>query len=176
MKKGLVHIYTGDGKGKTTAAMGLAIRAAGCGYEVRIFQFCKSMQTGEINSLGKLDRITFQRDGCDIKKFSWQRTPEENEIWIGAQQALFDDACEAACDPDCDVVIMDELMGAIHAGAIDVSQVKYLLTHKYKGTELVMTGRNAPTALIELADYVTEMKCIKHPYQQGIDARRGIEM
>ncbi len=176
MKKGLVHIYTGDGKGKTTCAMGLAMRAVGCGYEVRIFQFCKGQPTGELNALKKLDRVTVQRDECGSKKFVWQMDEAEKADWTDAQQALFDEACEAACDPAVDLVVMDELLGAMHAGAVDIGQIKYLLGHKYKGTELVITGRGAPEALIEIADYVTEMKCVKHPYDQGVDARRGIEL
>ena len=175
MKKGLIHIYTGDGKGKTTAALGLCLRAAGHGLHVEIFQFLKNGITGELQTLAKLNRVNLQRAQTDIKKFSWQMTPDEKELWNDAQQSLFDAACEKACDPNIDMVIMDEILGALSAGAIDIGQIKYLMSHKYKGTELVLTGRNAPPALIELADYVTEMKCEKHPHQQGIDARRGVE-
>ena len=175
MKKGLVHVYTGDGKGKTTCAVGLAIRACGCGYDVKIFQFCKGVPSGELQSIGKLPHIQLFRDDCQLKKFAWDMTSEEKQVWIEAQQALFDDACEAAQDPNTDMVIMDEVLGAMHAGAIDLSQLKYLILHKYHGTELVLTGRAAPAALFEFADYVTEMKPIKHPLERGIDARRGVE-
>ncbi|MDL2206410.1 cob(I)yrinic acid a,c-diamide adenosyltransferase [Eubacteriales bacterium OttesenSCG-928-N13] len=175
MKKGLIHVYTGAGKGKTTAAMGLALRAAGCGYQVKIFQFCKGRPSGELNMLQKLDRIELHRDECGSTKFSWDMNAEEKAEWIDAQQMLFDDACEAACDPDCDLVILDEALGAVHAGALQLSQLLYLMSHKYKGTELVITGRDAPEQLIQAADYVTEMRAVRHPYEQGIDARRGIE-
>ncbi len=156
--------------------MGLAIRAAGCGYDVRIFQFCKGRETGELNALKKLEHVTVQRDGCQSKKFVWQMDETEKAEWAEAQQALFDEACEAACDPEVDMVVMDEVLGAVHAGAVDLGQVRYLVGHKCKGTELVMTGRGAPEGLVELADYVTEMRCVKHPYERGVDARRGIEM
>lgn len=176
MKKGLVHIYVGDGKGKTSAAMGLALRACGCGFDVSIFQFCKNTPTGELNSLRRLSHVSVQRACCELKKFVWLMTPEEKEVWADAQQTLFDAACEAACNPNVDVVVMDELLDALKFGVIDIAQIKYLITHKNKGTELVITGHTAPDALIETADYVTDMRCVKHPYQQGIDARRGIEM
>lgn len=175
MKKGLVHIYTGDGKGKTTAALGLAMRASGNGYDVQIYQFCKNTPSGELNALAKLPHVQVFRAESNCKKFTWDMNEEEKLAWIEAQQALFDQACEAACDPNTDLVILDEALGAMHAGAVEPSQLKYLISHKYKGAELVLTGRDAPQALIDAADYVTEMRMLKHPFQQGIDARRGIE-
>lgn len=175
MKKGLTHIYTGDGKGKTTAAMGLVLRALGCGYEVKVFQFCKGMPSGELGALAKLPHVSVRRDSCGSKKFSWDMSEAEKAEWIDAQQALYDEACEAACSPDVDMVVLDEALGAMHAGAIQPAQLKYLIGHKYKGTELIITGRAAPRELIDLADYVTEMKMLKHPYEQGVDARRGVE-
>ena len=175
MTKGLTHIYTGDGKGKTTAAMGLALRALGAGLKVMIFQFCKSQPTGELTSLSKLAPGIVRRAECGVKKFTWDMNPEEKAAWQEAQQALFDEACEAACDNQVDLVILDEALGAVGAGAIDPGQLAYLIGHKYRGTELVLTGRNAPAKLVELADYVTEMREVRHPYQAGIPARKGIE-
>lgn len=175
MKTGLNQIYTGDGKGKTTAAMGLCMRALGCGLTVRIFQFCKSSPTGELNTLNKLERVELRRADAECKKFVWDMTPEEKEQWAEAQQELFDEACEAACSPDVDLVILDEIMGAMRQGAIDAGQVLYLMKHKYRGCELVLTGRDAPPAIVEQADYVTEMKAVKHPHDHGVFARRGIE-
>lgn len=175
MTKGLTHIYTGDGKGKTTAAMGLALRALGAGLQVRIFQFCKGQPTGELAPLSKLSPGIVRRAECDVKKFTWDMNPEEKAAWAEAQQALFDEACEAACDPDVDLVILDEALGAAASGAIGWDQLAYLIGHKYRGTELVLTGRNAPEKLTALADYVTEMRPVKHPYQAGVPARKGIE-
>ena len=175
MTKGLTHIYTGDGKGKTTAAMGLAIRALGAGLKVRIFQFCKNQLTGELNSIGKIAPGIVRRADCPVKKFVWDMTEAEKSDWSEAQQALFDEACDAACDKDVDLVVLDEALGAASEGALGVDQLAYLIAHKYRGTELVLTGRNAPAKLIELADYVTEMHMIKHPYAAGVQARKGIE-
>lgn len=175
MKTGLIHIYTGDGKGKTTAALGLTLRALGCGLVVSIFQFCKNTPTGELNCMKKLERLSIARADTSCTKFAWDMTEEELAEWRDAQQALFDDACEAAGSPDVDLVVLDEIMGAIAQGAIDDSQVRYLMTHKYRGTELVLTGRDAPKSLIEVADYVTDMKAVKHPCEHGVFARKGIE-
>ena len=175
MTKGLTHVYTGEGKGKTTAAMGLALRALGAGLQVRVFQFCKSQPSGEIRALSKIAPGIVRRADCDQKKFTWDMTPAEKEAWTEAQQALFDEACDAACDKDVDLVILDEALGAASAGALGVDQLAYLIAHKYRGTELVLTGRNAPARLIELADYATEMRMIKHPYAAGVQARKGVE-
>jgi len=175
MTRGRTHIYTGDGKGKTTAALGLALRALGAGLTVRIFQFCKNQPSGEMASLAKLAPGILRRADCAVKKFAWDMTADEKAAWAEAQQALFDEACDAACDKDVDVVILDEALGAVSEGAIDVGQVAYLIGHKYRGTELVLTGRGAPARLIELADYVTEMRLVKHPFVEGLPARKGIE-
>ncbi len=175
MTRGLTHIYTGDGKGKTTAAMGLALRAIGAGLQVRIFQFCKSQPTGELTPLAKLAPGAVRRAVSDVRKFSWDMAPEEKEVWAEAQQALFDEACDAACDKDVDLVILDEVLGAVTAGAIGEGQIAYLIGHKYRGTELVMTGRDASEKLKSLADYVTEMRAVRHPFEAGIPARKGIE-
>ncbi len=175
MTKGLTHIYTGNGKGKTTAAMGLALRALGAGLQVRIFQFCKSQPTGELTSLMRLAPGIVRRADSPVKKFTWDMAAEEKALWAEAQQALFDEACEAACNKDVDLVVLDEVMGALSAGAVDSGQLAYLIGHKYRGTELVLTGRDAPEKLTGLADYVTEMRQVKHPYAAGIPARKGIE-
>jgi cob(I)alamin adenosyltransferase len=171
----LTHIYTGDGKGKTTAAMGLAIRAIGAGLQVRIFQFCKNQPTGEVVSLGRLAPGVLRRADCAVKKFTWDMTAEEKAVWAEAQQALFDEACDAACDKDVDMVILDEALGAVSEGAIDEGQLAYLIGHKYRGTELVITGRSAGEKLTALADYVTEMRAVRHPFAAGVPARKGIE-
>jgi cob(I)alamin adenosyltransferase len=175
MTRGLTHIYTGEGKGKTTAAMGLALRALGAGLQVRIFQFMKNQPTGEMASLAKLAPGILRRADCDVRKFTWDMTPAEKETWAEAQQTLFDEACDAACDKDVDLVVLDEALGAVGAGAIGEDQLLYLIGHKYRGTELVITGRGASERLIALADYVTEMRMLRHPYAAGIPARKGIE-
>jgi cob(I)alamin adenosyltransferase len=102
-------------------------------------------------------------------------TAEEKAVWAEAQQALFDEACDAACDKDVDMVILDEALGAVSEGAIDEGQLAYLIGHKYRGTELVITGRDAGEKLTALADYVTEMRAVRHPFAAGVPARKGIE-
>ena len=175
MKTGLTHIYTGDGKGKTTCAMGLALRAAGNGLSVCIFQFCKNGHTGEQRPLADLESVQFKRAASVTQKFVWNMTPDEKAAWCDAQQALFTQACIACCDENVDVVVMDEVLIALSSGAIEISQIEHLIDRKASGVELVMTGRGAPQELIDKADYVTEMRMIKHPYTQGQDARLGIE-
>lgn len=175
MNTGLTHIYTGDGKGKTTAALGLCLRAAGNGLTVRLYQFCKNTPSGELKPLAALPGVEIHRAENQCRKFVWDMTPSEKAEWIDAQQALFDEACEAALDKSVDLVVLDEALGAMAAGAIELSQLIYLIEHKNKGTELVLTGRNAPQKLIEKADYVTEMRALRHPYEQGVHARKGIE-
>ncbi len=175
MNIGLTHIYTGDGKGKTTCAMGLALRAAGCGLKVRIFQFCKTEPSGELKALENLKSVSVMRSSCKTSKFVWDMTSEEKSDWSQAQQALFDEACEVCCSKDADLVILDELLGAIGAGAIGEAEAAYLIDHKYRGAELILTGRGAGQALIDRADYVTEMRLVKHPFGAGVHARRGIE-
>ncbi len=175
MTRGLTHVYTGEGKGKTTAAVGLALRALGAGLQVRIFQFMKNQPTGEMTALAKLAPGILRRADCDVKKFTWDMTQEEKGAWAEAQQALFDEACDAACDKDVDLVILDEALGAVGAGAIGEDQLCYLIGHKYRGTELVITGRGAGEKLIALCDYATEMRMLRHPYAAGIPARKGIE-
>ena len=175
MKHGLTHVYTGDGKGKTTAAIGLAVRAAGCGLRVEIFQFCKESPSGELPSLALLPRVTVKRAQSGIAKFTFEMSPDEKEAWLEAQRNLFDEACEAVCDGRADMVVLDEALGAMHAGAVDIKQLCYLVSHKARSTELVLTGRAAPDALLALADYATEMRCLSHPYARGTHARRGVE-
>lgn len=174
METGLTHIYTGDGKGKTTAAYGLALRAAGNRLNVRIFSFCASHTSGENKPilLANFVRVRCSKPFPNIREMR----PEEHAAWLEEQLALFDEACEAACDKSIDMVVLDDVLAAMHQGVMDVNTLCYLIEHKNPGTELVLTGRGAPRALIEKADYVTEMRLIKHPYQDSlITARRGIE-
>lgn len=175
MKHGMTHLYTGDGKGKTTAALGLTLRAAGHGLRVGIFQFCKHTPCGELTALKQFPKVSLQRADTECDKFTWEMSPEEKEGWREAQRALFDDACEAATCGQYDMVVLDEAMGAIHGGALDEKQLLYLISHKSRSTELIITGRSGGKALIEACDYVTEMRCLSHPLDKGEHARRGVE-
>ena len=174
MKKGLVHIYIGDGKGKTTAAMGLLLRAAGQNFRCAAYQFLKGMPSGELNALKKLE-VPVRRAENASAKFTWDMTSEELDAHNALQQQLFDDLCEDACSGEYDLLILDEILDAVKSGAIPESELLYLVQHKHKGTELVLTGRIAGKSLKDAANYVTEMKSLKHPITEGVQARRGVE-
>ncbi|MEF9896002.1 MAG: cob(I)yrinic acid a,c-diamide adenosyltransferase, partial [Clostridia bacterium] len=138
-------------------------------------QFFKNSPSGELKSLALFYIIQLALAYMTTYKFLWDLNTEEKAAWIEAQQALFDEACEAACSKDVDLVILDEALGALHSGALDIASISYLMDHRNPGTELVLTGRAAPDKLLAKADYVTEMRAIKHPYEDGVHARKGIE-
>lgn len=169
--KGYIQVYTGDGKGKTTAALGLAVRAAGAGLKVFICQFMKFGEYSEIKALEKLaDRITVAQFGTG--KFV-RGKPSDEEIEAGRQGF----ACleEAVLSGDYDVVIAEEANVAISCGLFPVERLLSLIENKPESTELIITGRNAPWEIIDKADLVTEMKPIKHYFEKGVSARVGIE-
>ena len=170
---GLVHIYTGDGKGKTTAAIGLGIRAVGSGMKVLMVQFCKGTKSAEENSIEKLKpNFELQKNKlCD--KFVWQLTPIEKQALRESTFQLFEYAMQHAQSKD--MIILDEIMAAITTELIDLKNISDFIKNKPSYLELVLTGRNAPSELVELADYVSEIKAVKHPMSLGIQAREGIE-
>jgi len=173
--KGLVHIYTGDGKGKTTAALGLGMRAYGSGLVVLMVQFLKSMETGEKKVIDEFLPGFKMHRGKGASKFTWDMTPDELKELKAEVHDLFKYAQDAALKGDCDLLILDEILGCIAGEFLSVKEVTDFLKNKPEGLEVVLTGRNAPSEIIELADYVSEIKCIKHPYQKGIPGRKGIE-
>jgi cob(I)alamin adenosyltransferase len=174
MPKGLIHVYTGEGKGKTTAAFGLAKRAAGHGKKVLILQFLKSRtrNSGEIASAKKI--------GINVIKFKNQTTPlfdpgvKPSELKNSIRNAI-KRTIEKIESGLYDLVIMDEFIPVLNSGYATMEDVKKILEAKPENLELVFTGRGAPKELIDIADYVTEMQMIKHPYKKGIKARKGIE-
>ncbi|WP_048055367.1 cob(I)yrinic acid a,c-diamide adenosyltransferase [Pyrococcus sp. NA2] len=167
---GMVHIYTGNGKGKTTAALGLAIRMLGSGGKVIIIQFMKAPKV--YGEYFMAEKCGFRIESYGLPKFVHGK-PEKDDI-EAARRAL-ERAREVVSSGEWDLVILDEICVAVGFGMIDVDEVKELIKSKAKDTELVLTGRYCPEELYELADYVTEMREIKHPYQKGITARRGVE-
>lgn len=169
--KGLVEIYTGDGKGKTTAATGLAVRSAGQGFKVLFAQFLKGRATGEIEPLKKLGVDVIRNES--VIKFIPDMTPCELKQCRDLQRKIFDTVKKNI--GQYDLVVLDEIFGAVATGMIDIKDVTTLIKQKPTGTELVLTGRGAPDEIIALADYVSEIKCVKHPYSKGIPARAGIE-
>jgi len=175
LMKGLVHIYTGTGKGKTTAAIGLGIRAYGRGFKVMLVQFLKTMDSGELYTFKKLEPDFVVIRGKGPEKFTWKMTAEEKEEARREQLKLLEKADEALRSGEWDLVIMDEIFGAISAGLVDKEEVIRLVREKPDKPELVLTGRNAPPELIELADYVSDIQAVKHPMEKGVPARKGIE-
>lgn len=175
MSQGLIHIYCGDGKGKTTAAVGLAVRAAGCEKRILIVQFLKGQKTGELNSLACIPQITVLR-GKACTKFTFQMDERELQQTYDLNTKNLLTAVETARSGECDVLILDEILGTLSCDLIDCDLLRSLIENKPKSLELVLTGRNPSQWLLDKADYVTEMVKRKHPYDQGIPARKGIEM
>lgn len=175
MEKGYVQVYTGDGKGKTTAALGLGLRAAGRGFKVIMFQFLKGAYSGELDSTPLLEgRFTIIRLGETKKFFSALNEQEKNELRDKLQEEL--KQVEAILKSgDCDILILDEIMAALHGELITVEQVCDLIEARPGGMELVLTGRKAPQEVIDRADLVSEMCCVKHYMDRGVPARAGIE-
>ncbi len=169
---GLVELFTGNGKGKTSAALGVAIRALGHGLRVHIVYFMKGdYPYGEQKTLSQLPGISFARFGQKEFVDPANVKPEEKEQ---AKQAL-EEARRAVLGGEYDLVVLDEVNVAAAWKLVDVEDVIELIKQKPEKVELVLTGRYADEKLIALADLVTEMKEIKHPYRKGISARKGIE-
>ena len=171
---GLIHVYTGDGKGKTTAALGLALRAAGCGQSVLIVQFFKGRDCGELHSLTHVPRIIVWRLEKDYGFYETMGERERAAV-RSEHDALLTAVCERVAAKACDVLILDEVISAYNHGALDTQALDALIADKPDAMELVLTGRNAPRHFIDAADYVTVMQKGKHPWDLGISAREGIE-
>lgn len=191
-EKGLIQVYTGNGKGKTTAALGLALRAIGHGFKVSVIQFLKGGgYTGELYAAQRLyPNLEFRQygicdpysalirqgeaDGFPIKKRFAKKEGqlEENRKLV---KMAFEAAERAICSEEFDLVILDEINTAFHLDLLPVDDIINLLAIKPSNVEVVLTGRHAPPEIIERADLVTEMNLIKHPYKNGVPSRRGIE-
>ena len=168
-KHGLVHVYTGNGKGKTTAAIGLAVRATGRGLKVAFIQFIKGVQSGELIFMDKYKAFDIvQVSVGDYRSKSHEQLRSEAQDTLSYIEKV-------VTGDEYDLVVLDEICVALHEDLISIQQVFDLLDKKPRRLELVLTGRNAPQELIERADLVTEMCMVKHPYNGGITARPGIE-
>lgn len=169
---GLMHVYTGAGKGKTTCAFGLALRAWGCGKKVCIIQFLKKGETyGEVLAVEKMEGIDLFQYGSGKFVFNKQLRPEDVEA---AEKGL-EHACKALASGDYDLVVLDEMNIATDFGVLDVKKVIEALDSRAECVEVVLTGQNAHEEILNIADYVTEMRKVKHPYDSGIMARKGVE-
>lgn len=172
--EGLIHLYTGEGKGKTTAAIGLAIRAAGSGKRVLFGQFMKGRDTSELSVLESVPYIEVCRLTKDFG-FFFQMKEEEKEEITRQHTALLTEMIEKVRQGKVDVLVMDELTYVCRNKLADMDMLKDFLAKKPEGLEVVITGRNPEEWLWKLADYITDMHCVRHPYQKGISARKGIE-
>ena len=171
MKRSFVQVYTGNGKGKTTAAMGLAMRAAGRGMVVKIVQFLKGRDTGEMFVIDKIDNMSLVRVS-DCRKFFKDLSDDEKLImrqdvsmilpvinsWLGL----------------ADLIILDEAMAAVAVGILGIDELMHIINSRGT-TEIVLTGRDVPEQILEAADLVTEMRDVKHYMDAGVSARKGIE-
>lgn len=175
---GLVHIYCGDGKGKTTAALGAAVRAAGRGKRTIIARFLKTDDSGELISLASIPQITILPSNRDFG-FSWQMSPETRKTAALHYRDKFVKAWDMAegegGTAGYDMLVLDEIIGAVNLGFVDEEALLAALRERPEALEVILTGRNPSNALCFQADYLTEMKMHKHPFTEGIPSRQGIE-
>ncbi len=178
LERGLVQIYTGDGKGKTTAAFGLALRAAGQGNKVLIYQFLKpaSLDVGERFAL-QLGAVRIRVESLDVE---WDMTKSfKDPKQIAKAQAAISEALKRIAETGekrfYDVLILDEIVFCLSKGLAKLEDIRNIIDKRDPAVEIVLTGRGATKELTGLADLVTEMKKIKHPFDKGTGARRGIE-
>lgn len=169
---GKVHIYYGDGKGKSTAAFGLALRVLGYGERVVVGQFLKAAATGEVNFCQSLAHIEIF-SGMPSSKFTYQMTPEELQETANACNQRFTQVTDSA--RDAKLLILDEVIDACTLGLLDVRKLIAFLKTREAQLEAVLTGHSLPLELADQADYITWVKKEKHPYDQGLGARKGIE-
>ena len=175
LDKGLVQVYCGNGKGKTTAAIGLGIRAIGRDRKVIMIQFLKHADTGEVKTLKNLEPkfkvFHFEKP----RGFSWALTAEEREEKKAEIKNAINFARKVLDTGECDILVLDEILGAIQAGFIKEEEICQLIDSKPEATELVLTGRILPESIAEKSDYISQIEAVKHPMTHGISAREGIE-
>ncbi len=171
---GLIHIYTGKGKGKTTAATGLMIRNLGYGNKVLFVQMQKAIPSGEISIINQLPKVTIIR--CtDKKKFYFYMDELEKKEYITQHKEGFSKAIELLKNESFDLVVFDEIISTVNEKILSMDKLIDFLKNKPENLEVVLTGRNASKELIDIADYVSDITCVKHPYDKGINARKGVE-
>ncbi len=176
MEIGLIHIYSGNGKGKTTAAMGLGMRCAGRKNKVLLTQFLKDNNTGELVSIEKLNEYFHVVKGAPMKDWFNCLDKEGQAEVIKEHRDRFSSITKKAIDENYDLLILDETMAALNYGVLELDTVLEFLKNKPKNLEVVLTGRNPNQKLIDIANYVSEINPIKHPFEEGIPSRIGIEM
>ena len=178
MDKGLIHLYYGNGKGKTTAAVGLCVRAAGYGFRILVYQFLKRPDSGEVSVLRSLPTVEYMENTIEAP-FFFSLTEEETSAYVKLYEDEFSKISEKILSGQYDLCILDEVMDAVFHGLIDGQKLLELLEKKPPCTELVLTGHKNKNGFlnpfIEKADYVTCFQKEKHPYDEGISSRTGIE-
>lgn len=181
----MIHLYTGDGKGKTTASVGLAVRAAGRGMKVCFAQFMKGGDSGELHVLSELPQVRILRSRKEFGFYNTLSDKEKREL-TEIHNGILEELITAAEEGSCDMIVLDEVTYPVNWGLFDRTKLDRLLALGMTGKkseagceirvpELVLTGRAPDAFLLECADYVTEMKCVRHPYDKGVPAREGIE-
>jgi|APHM01.1.fsa_nt_gi ATP:corrinoid adenosyltransferase len=176
MNQGLIHLYYGPGKGKTTAAVGQAVRAAGHDWEIKLIQFMKGADTvghpyGEVTALRDHDQIEIKQQPTGHATAADELSDEERE----RLETGLTEATTTAAAGEVDLLVLDELVVLTEIGLVDTSTVLAVAEQKAPELELIITGREAPPALVGQADYVSYTGAVKHPYQEGVTARQGIE-
>lgn len=171
---GLIHIYCGDGKGKTSAAIGLAVRAAGSGMKVLFARFLKNESSGELKILDEISQIKVLHLEKSYGFFQTLSEAEQKEV-RRMYSRLWKQILNEVSRGDWNVLVIDEFMAAYRYGLIDRDEALCFLRKKPEYLEVVLTGRDPDRALVELADYVSEIRKVKHPFDRGIRAREGIE-
>lgn len=175
MQKGLIHIYTGEGKGKTTASIGLAVRAAGQGNKVLFVQFFKvdNASSGEKESFKNIPHIELIRSNVRHPIFTKEKT--DRDALKKSIIETFETVKQRIASDHIDLLVLDEINSAISSGWLDINDMVDFLENRPANLEVVLTGRDAAVELVKMADYVTEMLKIKHPFDSGVKARKGIE-
>ncbi|HEY8499418.1 MAG TPA: cob(I)yrinic acid a,c-diamide adenosyltransferase [Clostridia bacterium] len=176
LSQGMIHMYIGDGKGKTTAAVGLAVRALGTGLKVLFVQFLKNTITGEKNILEKFtEKLYFYRPEQRHHLFLWKMTEKQLAETKEDLQAGWKHVREEILSGKWDVVVLDEILDVIGNGLLSEEDIANVLIKRPAKTEIICTGRDAPDSLRDLADYISLIEKVKHPYDMGVRARYGIE-
>ncbi len=174
----MIHLYTGEGKGKTTAAIGLCVRAVGRGYSVCFSQFMKGNDTGELYVLERLPNVEILRSRKNYGFYASMSETDKKEL-TKVHNSILDSLLEKAESGVCHMVVMDEVTYPVKWGLLDIGKLETLLEMGKKGSavdiEIVITGRDAGDFLQNAADYITQMECVRHPFEKGIAAREGIE-
>ena len=174
MNERLTHLYFGNGKGKTTASMGLALRALGNGWRVVVVQFLKSHPSGEVIGLENLGAKVIR--SSETMKFVFKMTEEEKQAARAVQQRMLEQACQLVEEGQVDLLVLDEAGSLCQLDMLeDMGRLRRLVEQKPAGLELVITAHEPVQWLVDAADYCTEMRCHRHPFDRGIPGRRGVE-